>query len=255
MPTRATIDQKLAVLEELLAIQDERVLAEFQERMDMSWIYHDTSMEGSVLSFHELKSAIDKDVVSDVSLIPTYDEIRSHKAAIDRVREIAGSKKKVPITLDLLREFQQILVPEDLEPRENTWRKETPVHRLYFHDISVPDKIAGEMKKLGDWLADPDTRKSLTPLRLASKVHFRLMQIYPYTRQTGKLARLTMNLILLREGYPPAIVHSTERQRYYESLKGPSVLLHNLMMDSLENAIDSAVKLFSEKSSGRKALA
>src|SRR5581483_3670506 len=118
MPTRAVIDQKLESLQELLAAQDERTLAEFQERLDMSWIYHDTALEGSVLSFHELKSAIDKDVVSDVSLIPTYDEIRAHKSAIDFVRETAASKKKVPITLDLLRTLQGMLVPDDPEPRE-----------------------------------------------------------------------------------------------------------------------------------------
>ena len=64
-----------------------------------------------------------------------------------------------------------------------------------------------------------------------------------------------MNLVLLRSGYPPAIVHSTERQRYYESLRGPSILLHTLMVDSLDNSIDSAIKLFSEARSGRKALA
>jgi Fic family protein len=195
-----------------------------------------------VLSFHELKSAIDKDVVSDVSLIPTYDEIRAHKAAIDFVRETASNKKKLPITLDLLRKMQEILAPEDLEPKEGSWRKETPVHRLYFHDISAPDKIALEMKKLGEWLADPETRKTNTPLRLASKLHFKMMQIYPYTKHTGKLARLAMNLVLLRGGYPPSIVHSTERQRYYEALRGPSILLHNLMLDSLENSIDSAIK-------------
>lgn len=254
MPTRATIDEKLKVLEELLAAQEERTLADFQERIDMSWIYHDTALEGSVLSFHELKSAIDKDVVSDVSLIPTYDEIRAHKAAIDFVRETAGSKKKVPITPELLKHMQEIVSPDDPEVKESAFRKETPVHRLYFHDIAAPEKIAAEMKKLGEWLADPETKK-LTALRLASKLHFKIMQIFPYTRHTGKLARLAMNLVLLRSGYPPAIIHSTERQRYYESLRGPSLPLYNLMLDSLENSIDSAVKHFSEQRSGRRALA
>jgi Fic family protein len=254
MSSRQSIDAKLNKLEQLLADQPEEVLAEFQERLDMSWIYHDSALEGSVLSFHELKSAIDKDVVSDVSLIPTYDEIRAHKSAIDFVRENASTKKKVPLNVDLLRKLQELISPDDLEPKEGTWRKETPVHRLYFHDIAAPDKIALEMKKLNDWLLDPETRKS-SPLRLASKLHFRLMQIYPYTRQSGKLARLAMNLVLLRAGFPPAVVHSTERQRYYETLKGPSLLLHNLMLDSLENSIDSGIKHFSETDSGRRALA
>lgn len=255
MATRTTIEQKLKSLEILLAAQDERVLAEFQERLDMSWIYHDSALEGNVLSFHELKSAIDKDVVSDVSLIPTYDEIRSHKSAIDFVRETAANKKKVPITAEFLAKLHETLCPEDTEAKEGLWRKETPVHRLYFHDIIPAEKIPGEMKKLNEWLLDPETRKSLSPLRLASKLHFKLMQIHPYTKQNGKLARLAMNLVLLRAGFPPAIVHSTERQRYYESLRGPSILLHNLMIDSLENSIDSAIKMFSEARSGRRAIA
>lgn len=281
MATRASVDEKLHNLEQLLAEQPEQVLADFQERLDMSWIYHDTALEGSVLSFHELKSAIDKDVVSDVSLIPTYDEIRAHKAAIDFVRETAAQKKKVPLTLELLLKLREILAPEPPAPaappppalpldpnapllttaapppppvKESPWRKDTPVHRLYFHDILPADKIPGEMKKLGEWLLDPETKK-LSPLRLAARLHFKLMQIYPFSKHSGKMARLAMNLVLLRGGYPPAIIHSTERQRYYESLRGPSTQLYNLMLDSLENSIDSAIKLFTETQSGRRAMA
>jgi len=256
MATRATVEAKLLKLQESLGTQDEEILAEFQERLDMSWIYHDSALEGVVLSFHELKSAIDKDVVSDVSLIPTYDEIRAHKAAIDFVREQAAQKKKVPITMELLLKLREVLTPENPETlaKDGPWRKDTPVHRLYFHDIPPAEKIPGEMKKLADWLADPETKK-LAALRLAAKMHFKIMQIYPFTKHSGKLARLAMNLVLLRSGFPPAIIHSTERQRYYESLRGPSTLLYNLMLDSLENSIDSAIKVFSEAHSGRKAIA
>ncbi|MBL8685311.1 MAG: Fic family protein [Myxococcales bacterium] len=300
MADRAAIDTKLESLQEMLATMEEQALAEFQERLDMSWIYHDCALEGMVLSFHELKSAIDKDVVSDVSLIPTYDEIRAHKAAIDWVREQAAKGKKQPITLDLLLKLRDVLNPEPtpppapiasvpppppvpavllepkpvptpvlLEPKPavvkevkpppppaeaTPYRRDTPVHRLYFHDIPAADKIAGEMKKLGEWLQEPETKK-LPALRLASKLHFKLMQIYPFPKHSGKHARLAMNLVLLRAGYPPAIVHSTERQRYYESLRGPATTLHNIMLESLENAIESAIKLFTEAKSGRRALA
>ena len=256
MATKVTIDQKLKQLEDLLGEQEERALAEFQEALDMSWIYHDTALEGTMLTFHELKSAIDKDVVSDVSLIPTYDEIRAHKAAIDFVRECAMNKKKVPLAGELVLRLQEIISPDDPELKpEAPYRKETPVHRLYFHDIAPPDKIAAEMKKLDEWLKSPETKKTHTPLRLASKLHFKLMQVFPYSKHMGKLARLMMNLVLLRAGYPPAIIHSTERQRYYESLKGPSMPLHMLMVESLENSIDSAIKRFSEANSGRRAIA
>ncbi len=299
MADRSTIDTKLEQLQEMLATMEEQTLAEFQERLDMSWIYHDCALEGMVLTFHELKSAIDNDVVSDVSLIPTYDEIRAHKAAIDWVREQASKGKKQPVTLDLLLKLRDVLNPEPtpppaaivsvppppplpsvllepkpaptpvlLEPKPTAkeakaaaaaadptpYRKDTPVHRLYFHDIPAADKIPGEMKKLGEWLLEPETKK-LPALRLASKLHFKLMQIYPFPKHSGKHARLAMNLVLLRAGYPPSIVHSTERQRYYESLRGPTSTLHNIMLESLENAIESAIKLFTEAKSGRRALA
>lgn len=360
MADRSKIDTKLAKLQEMLALMDEPTLAEFQERLDISWVFHDSSLEGVVLTYHEIKSAIDREVVSDVSLVPTYDEIRAHKAAIDWVREQAAKGKKQPITLELLLKLRDVLNPEPPPPppppplsatppvmmpipvlapptisamapnpmmappsagapattgtllspvaaigatansisslpptagfvgsldgppgsgaiaspdapklsaRETKeaakaaaaaadptpYRRDTPVHRLYFHDIPAADKIAGEMKKLGEWLQEPETKK-MSALRLASKLHFKLMQIYPFPKNSGKHARLAMNLVLLRAGFPPAIIHSTERRRYYEALRGPSLAVHNIMAESLENGIDSAIKLFTENKSGRRAL-
>ena len=59
------------------------IVAEFDEKLDQSWIYHDNALEGVVLSYHELKAAIDKKIISDVTLIPMYEEIKNHKAAIE----------------------------------------------------------------------------------------------------------------------------------------------------------------------------
>jgi Fic family protein len=57
------------------------------------------------------------------------------------------------------------------------------------------------------------------------------------------VARLVMNLVLLRSGYPPAIIHSTERQRYYEALKGSSATMHSIVQDSIDNSLTSIEKL------------
>src|SRR5882672_12537830 len=65
------------------------ILKTYQDRLDVSWIYHDNALEGVVLSYHELKAAIDKKIISDVSLIPMYEEIKNHKAAIELVRQTA----------------------------------------------------------------------------------------------------------------------------------------------------------------------
>jgi hypothetical protein len=47
----------------------------------------------------------------------------------------------------------------------------------------------------------------------------------------------------LRNGYPPAIVHSTERQRYYEALKGSSATMTQIVQEAIENNLGSVEKL------------
>ena len=70
------------------------IVADFDEKMDVSWVYHDNALEGVVLSYSELKAAIDKRIISDVSLIPMYEEIKNHKSAIEWVRETARQPLK-----------------------------------------------------------------------------------------------------------------------------------------------------------------
>src|SRR3954454_10423572 len=111
-----TIDNKIEVLREMRVRANASIVADFDEKLDVSWIYHDNALEGIVLSYHELKAAIDKKIISDVTLIPMYEEIKNHKAAIELVRQTARtwaqerhhdkrSKRKNHITLDTLRQL------------------------------------------------------------------------------------------------------------------------------------------------------
>src|SRR5678815_2828529 len=84
-----TLDQKVEFLREQRIRANAQVVAQFDEKFDQSWIYHDNALEGVVLSYHELKAAIDKKIISDVTLIPMYEEIKNHKAAIEMVRQMA----------------------------------------------------------------------------------------------------------------------------------------------------------------------
>src|SRR2546427_261779 len=88
-PKFFSIDSKVATLREHRMRANPAIIAEFDEKLDVSWIYHDNALEGVVLSYHELKAAIDKKIISDVSLIPMYEEIKYHKASIDLVRRTA----------------------------------------------------------------------------------------------------------------------------------------------------------------------
>jgi Fic family protein len=243
------LDIKLEALRARLATEDARAIEAYREKVDIGWLYHDCAMEGVVLSYHEIKDAIDRKIISDVSLVSLYEEIRNHKIAIDRVKDLAqqqsgNRKKRGLISVDQIKQLHEILTPED-KSKGNPYRKDNPLHRAYFHEIATPDKIPLRMRKLCEWLDDEEV-ESLHPIGRAAGAHFRLMAIYPWTKNSGKVARLLMNLLLIREGYPPTVLHSIERQRYYDSLRAENGQLAGLIVESLSNYVSTTSRFLDE---------
>jgi Fic family protein len=238
------LDAKMEVLRSRMAAFPPDVIKGYQDKLDVSWIFHDNALEGVVLSYSELKAAIDQRIISDVTLIPMYEEVRNHKLAVDFIRSAQGTKKAVPIDLDLVRKLYALLTPE-AAAKGFPYRRDNPLHRLYYHEIATPDKISYKMRKLGEWMVS-DEFGDLHPITRAARTHFRLLSVYPWTRNSGKVARLLMNFMLIRWGYLPAVIHSIERQRYYEVLRHENDGLLNLIVESLENAIETTSRFFDE---------
>ncbi len=141
-----------------------------------------------------------------------YEEIKNHKsrdrACVLRARLAAGrkngrpnaasgkrGKQKNKITLETLRAIHAVLTPEE-KGKSDGFRKDNPLHRLYFHEISAPDKIQARLKKLIEWLDEEETAL-LHPVDRAARAHWKLMSIYPFSKNSGKVARLLQNLMLL----------------------------------------------------------
>ncbi len=230
-----------------LAKQDEAFKTRYLESFDMSWIYHDSALEGVVYSFQELKTAVDSSatVVQDSSLQPVCEEIRRHKQAIEFVRDFA-TKKRLPVTLDVVKRIYLILHPEEGDLKTLKYRKDIPQHRLYFHEYAAPDKIAYKVRQVVDWINDPETKRGRNALRIAARAHYDLLRVFPFAHDSGKVARLLMNMLLMRAGYEPAIIHSTERQRYYEALKGSAAVILHMVQEAEENGLASIEKLLEE---------
>src|SRR5262245_45064885 len=222
----------------------QNILKDYRDRLDVSWIFHDNALEGVVLSYSELKAAIDQRIISDVTLIPTYEEVRNHKAAVDFVREASAAKKPPEVDLELVRKLYAILTPEEAA-KGYPYRPGNPLHRLDYHEIAAPEKITYRMRKIAEWM-ESDEFAELHPITRATRAHFRLLSTYPWTKNSGKVARLLMNFILIRHGYLPAVIHSIERQRYYEVLRFENDGLINLVIESLENSIETTAKFLDE---------
>jgi Fic family protein len=240
------LDAKTESLRAKIGSFPEKLRTDYESKLDVSWIFHDNALEGVVLSYSELKAAIDQRIISDVSLIPMYQEVKNHKLAVDFIRETARSKKPVEVDLEFIRKLYAMVTP-DAVAKGCPYRKENPLHRLYYHEITPPEKIPYKMRKLAEWLESSEFAGLHTIVK-GVKIQLRLLQAYPWTQNSGKVARLLTNYLLLQNGYLPAVVHSIDRQRYYEVLRHENDGLMTLILESLENSIDTTSRFFDELS-------
>lgn len=111
------------------------------------------------------------------------------------------------------------------------------------HAFPSPAEIPARMGDLSAWLrtaADmPDT---------AFAAHRRLVEIHPFNDGNRRTARLLMNLILIRCGYPPVAVRAEDRVEYIRSLQEAqagqgterfSNLLHRRLDATLQEYLDA----------------
>jgi Fic family protein len=239
----SSLEERAAHVRQRLAKAPVDVQEQYARLLDMSWIYHDSVLEGVVYTQLELKAAFDPadpDVTSQATesnIQPICDEIRRHRAALEFARQWA--KRDDIVTVELIREIYHLFRPDDGDSKTAKYRKDIPQHRLYFHEYAAPEKIPAKVKAVVDWLNDPETRRTRSPLRIASRGHYDLLRVFPFQHDSGKVSRLLLNMLLLRAGYPPAIVDSRERQRYYDALKGSSASMSQIIQDSISNGLAS----------------
>jgi len=224
---------------------DPDLAEEFLRRYELSWLHHENALEGVVYSPQELATALATPTLADATFVSALQEIRNHKIAYDLVREEAKAKK-LRINLTLVRKLYDTLCAGFEGKSGVEFRKDMPLHRAYFHEIAQPAKIPALLQKVLD-ACDSAEFRNAHPIQRASKLHHGFMQVFPYTDNSGRVARLLANLVLLNGGYRvPCIIHATDRQRYYESLRLPEPILRDLTVEALENALNQAEKFFRE---------
>lgn len=83
----------------------------------------------------------------------------------------------------------------------------------YVEPILIPE----QMDALFQCCNNPP--RDVHPLVHAAIAHYNFVRVHPFQDGNGRGARILMNLLLIRAGYMPAVVHLTDCADYYEALQ------------------------------------
>ena len=87
-----------------------------------------------------------------------------------------------------------------------------------IHYYTPPEQVNSKMSDLIDWYRDQEARGE-HPIVVAATFHYRFVRIHPFDDGNGRMARLLMNLILIRHGYTLAIIAREGRSRYIQEIE------------------------------------
>jgi Fic family protein len=130
------------------------------------------------------------------------------------VESLAG--KQEPITPGVARQLHALVMARIDDENAGQYRR-LPVRIAgAAHEPPPAWDVPARMTDWSDWLAEQE--HGTEPVELAAIAHHRLVSIHPFLDGNGRTARLVMNLVLLRAGYPPAIIARANRAQYYRAL-------------------------------------
>jgi Fic family protein len=191
------------------------------QALDIEYTHESNKIEGNTLTLRETAIVIEKGLTIGGKPLNDHLEAINHAQAIDYIKDLAKATNTIT-ERDILQIHALILQGID---RENAGRyRSVPVmisgsKHTPPAPYVVPEKMQ-EMMRFYD-----ENRETMHPVELASEMHERLVYIHPFADGNGRTARLLMNLILLQNGYPIAILKgdTENRLRYYETLEIASI--------------------------------
>lgn len=238
------IDEKTDEVKALLRdLPDET--DEIRDRCQIAYIYHDCALDGVVVGYPELRAAVDRKVMSDVALIPAYQEIKNQVEGLRNVEQASQAAPRhqrrtthSPVHAQWMYELHHVLLRDLPRKTPGMLRTDMPLHRTYFHDIADPSRIEAGLEETFELAQSADFR-SQHAINQASLFHVQFMRVFPFAVGSGIVGRWLMNYFLMSAGYMPAVIHASDRQRYYESLRDGPGALRDLLLDSMDAALEA----------------
>lgn len=193
--------------------------------------HHSTALEGNTLVLKQVERLLGDGVAVGQKELREYLEVRGYADAARWVYSQALTTDEWStadlVSLAELRHIHEMAMGPvwSVAPHPDATGRERP-GAFREHDIRpfaggmTPPPWPEVPPAVRDWLDDLNTiGASDEPIEAIAHAHHRFEQIHPFLDGNGRTGRLVLNLILVRLGYPPAIIYKRDRDRYLRALQ------------------------------------
>lgn len=213
-------------------------LNKIRESLSIEWTYNSNSIEGNTMSLRETQMVLQEGITVKGKSLREHFETHNHDKAIDYLYSIVDENYTLR-SLDILSLHGLVLrsIEDDFAGRIRNGGV-----RITGANFIPPNanKVADLVDELIDFVNTNPLH--LNDIELATVFHHKLVWIHPFFDGNGRTVRLAMNLLLMRCGFPPAIILKNDRKKYYEALNqannGNYQKLTLLMCQSLERTLN-----------------
>jgi Fic family protein len=202
-----------------------------EEKLLIEWTYNSNAIEGSTLTQGETMFFLKNGLTVEGKPFKDFIDAKNHAEAIEFLYDVIKNDRQ--ITPALIKEFNSFLLSgikstpaidrygNKIEKKATPGEYKTlPNHVLQsdgtIHKYTDPLHVSAEMDVLCNWIIENIDKQH--PVIVASVAHYNMVRIHPFDDGNGRGARILMNLVLMKKGFPPAIIKNENRRKYIEVL-------------------------------------
>lgn len=246
------IEEKNETLNLILSSLPELKRNRFLDMCARSFIYHDSALDGLVASNEEISSVFNAEAKGMYIRSKVMQEIGNHRKSLLEIKAQAlktmcdaGTYRCDIVTFDEVIQCHAALYNGISRKEAGMLRTTIPLHSSHFHSFEHPRFIREKLEELCRDTEHAEFRVQHA-INQAALFHHEFMKIFPFSEGSGKVGRLFMNRFLLQGRYDIAIIHCSERQRYYEALKEGPTELREVLLDNMESCLSVQIKYLQE---------
>lgn len=231
----------------------ERKMELLRRRFTIDFNYNSNHIEGNTLTYGQTELLLLFGKIVGEAQVKDVQEMTASNVGLKMMAEEAALQD-VPLTQNFIRTLHKTLLREDYEVYRNLPGGGTTSYTIHAgryktrpnsvitrygdrFEYASPEETPALMTDLVDWYNEAERQGELSPSELATLFHYRYIRIHPFEDGNGRIARLMVNYILSRHGYPMIVVRSRKKNEYIEALHKTDLVVGSIPSDGAHASI------------------